>query len=553
MAAKVKAPARPACLKARQFRDAYWDGSHWRQGEYWFDERAADKAVAFFADHVRLTDAEWAGKPFVLEAWQADDIVRPLFGWKRADGTRRYRRCIVWVPRKNGKTELAAGVSILALIGDAEPGAQVYSIAKDKDQARLVFDKATRMVQMSPTLSAHLECLKPSIYCPSLNAAFKPLSGRAEGKHGLSMSGLIGDEVHEWPSGELYTFVHQSTGARRQPLEFLISTAGKRGGYGWQVWEESLRIAEDPSVDPETLVVIYAADPDDNWTDPKTWARANPNLGVSVKREYLAAECKRAQELPRLENDFRRYHLNQWTEQDVRWIPLDRWDKGAGPVAWQDLREHLKGRTCYGGLDLSSTSDLTSLKWVFPPATPDEPWRVVARFFCPADTVELRSRRDRVAYERWVREGALTATPGNVTDYPAVKAAIFEDAEHFHVAGLAIDRWNATQLAVELQEEGLPVVMFGQGFASMSAPAKELERLVLAAELHHGGHPLLRWCVGNVAIEGDAAGNIKPSKAKSSEKIDGVVSVVMGLGISTRRDAAPVNPWEDENFSLGAA
>lgn len=518
--------------------------------KYWFDERAADKAVAFFEQHLRFTEGEWAGRPFRLEPWQADDIIRPLFGWKRADGTRRYRRAFVWVPRKNGKTELAAGIALLALLGDAEPGGQVFSIAKDKDQARLVFAKATAMVQRSPSLSPLLECLKPSIYCPSLNAAFKPLSGNAEGKHGLSMSGLIGDEIHEWPSGDLYTFVHQSSVARRQALEFLISTAGKQGGFGAQVWEECLRVREDPDVDPETLVVIYAAEAEDDWADPETWAKANPNLGVSVKREYLEAECRRAQESPRLENDFRRYHLNQWTAQDVRWLPLDRWDRCAGEVAWRDLPERMAGREAWGGLDIASTSDLTALKWVFPPLEQGEPWRVVSRFFCPEASIEVRSRRDRVNYERWVREGALIATPGNVLDYSYVRQQIFADAERFRVQGLAIDRWNATQLAVELQEEGLPVVLFGQGFASMSAPSKEFERLVLAEEIAHGGQPVLRWCVGNVAVETDAAGNIKPSKAKSAEKIDGVVSTVMGIGITSRREAQPVSPWEDANFSL---
>lgn len=520
---------------------------------YWYDERAADKAVAFFSDHLRLTDGEWAGRPFRLEPWQADDIIRPLFGWKRPDGTRRYRRCFVWVPRKNGKTELAAGVSLLALLGDAEPGGQVFSIAKDKDQARLVFTKATAMVQRSATLAAHLECLKPSIYCPSLGASIKPLSGRAEGKHGLSMSGLIGDEIHEWPSGDLYTFVHQSSGARRQPLEFLISTAGRRSGYGWQVWEECLRVKEDPSVDPETLVVTYGAEADDDWTAPATWAKANPNLGVSVKPEYLAAECKRAQESPRLENDFRRYHLNQWTEQDVRWIALDRWDKCAGAVGWKDLEAKLRGRRCFGGLDLASVNDLQSLKYVFPPEAEGEPWHIVCRFFCPEASIELRSRRDRVAYERWAREGALIETPGNVADYRAIRHQLQADAELFVIEGVAIDRWNATQLAVELADDGLKVVFFGQGFASMSAPSKEFERLILSEEIAHGAHPVLRWCVGNVAVETDAAGNIKPSKAKSSEKIDGVVSTVMGLGIAPQHETVSSNPWEDETFSLARA
>jgi len=525
-------------------------------GDYWFDARAADAAVRFFSDHLCLTEGEWSGRPFALEGWQANDIIRPLFGWKRPDGLRRYRRCYVWIPRKNGKTELAAGVALLMLLGDAEQGGQVFSIASEKDQARLVFDKATAMVAKSQTLSGELVCLKPSIYCPGLNASFKPLSGKPGGKHGLSTSGLIGDEIHEWRDGELYGFIHDSEGARRQPLEFLISTAGKKGGYGEQIWDECQKILDGTIEDPETLVVVYAAGVEDDWTKPETWAKANPNLGVSKKLEALATDARRAQQLPRLENDFKRYHLNLWTEQAVRWLPIDGiddegnkfgWDHCAGAVPWTEIEKDLTGKTCFGGLDLSSTIDLSALVWWFPIQPGLEIPRVICRFFKPQMLLKAHAKRDKLPYEKWAEIGALHATPGNVIDYAFIRKQIYRDAEIFRIAhvgnykreahegGLAIDRWNATDTAIELEQHGLPVVLMGQGYASLGAPSKELERLVMSNGFHHGGHPVLRRHAQVVAIEGpDAADNIKPAKNKSTERIDGIAALVNALAIAAK-------------------
>jgi phage terminase large subunit-like protein len=536
---------------------AVWDdaGLRWREDAFWFDERAADLAVAFFPEKLCFTTGEWAGRPFVLEDWEANDIIRPAFGWKRADGTRRYRRVFVWIPRKNGKTELAAGIALLVLVGDAEEGGEVYAIASEKDQARIVFDKATAMVGKSSSLSEHLECLKPSIYCPALNASFKPLSGKPEGKHGFNMSGLVGDEIHEWKSGDLYTFIHDSSATRRQPFEFMISTAGKKGGYGEEVWEECVKIRDGVIDDPETLVVIYAAAPDDDWTDPKVWAKANPNLGKSVKLERVETDCKRARQLPRLENDFKRYRLNMWTEQTVRWLPIDAiddegnkfgWDHCIGPRPWQELEEVVRGKTCFGGLDLSSTTDLSALIWWFPIQPGLDVPVVLARFFKPQLLIKTHATRDKLPYERWVAEGALFATSGNVIDYGFIRRRIYADAEKFRVAhvgnhlrkpdegGIAVDRWNATDTAVQLEEQGLPVVLMGQGFASLSAPSKELERLVTSNGFHHGGHPVLRRHAQVVAVEDDAADNIKPAKHKSTERVDGIAALVNGIGISLR-------------------
>jgi phage terminase large subunit-like protein len=546
---------RPKALEA--YPNARFDSAHWRDGPYWYDERAASKAARFFPEHLVFSEGEWAGKPFVLEPWEEDDIVRPLFGWKRADATRRYRRAFVWVARKNGKTELAAGVALLVLLGDAEPAGQVFSIASEGDQARIVFQKATNMVVRSPTLAPKLECLNKVIYSSDLNASFRPLSGKPKGKHGLNMSGLVGDEIHEWPNGDLYTFVHDSAAARRQPLEFLISTAGQKGTHGEEVFKECQAIKAGDIEDPETLVVIYAPHEDDDWTLEATWRKANPNFGKSVKLDPFLADFKRARQLPRLENDFKRYRLNMWTDQAVRWLPISSvddegrkfgWDHCVGPIPWSapEFVERLKGKTCFGGLDLSSTTDLSALVWFFPIQDGIEVPIVLPRFWKPSDLVKEHIRRDRVPYDRFIKDRALFPTPGNVVDYAFIEKQVLDDAEQFRIAhygnqereshqgGLAIDRFNATGTAVRLQQEGIPVVLFGQGFVSLSAPAKELERLVMCNGFHHGGHPLLRRHAQSVAVEQDAVENIKPTKAKSNGRIDGIAALVNALGIAEK-------------------
>lgn len=498
----------------------------------WYDERAAEAAVQFFAKHIKFTTAEWAGRPFVLAPWQADNIIRPLFGWKREDGTRLYRRAYIEVPRKNGKTELAAGVAILCLIGDAEMGGQGYALASKESQARIVFGLAQQMIAQSPVLASKLELLKSSIYCPALNAGFFPLSGVPKGTHGLNCSFMIGDELHEWADDRLYQFVHQSTGARRQPLEFLITTAGTRRGFGWEMHSYARKVLDGVIDDPELLVVIFGADPDDDWTDEKVWHKANPNLGVSVKLSYLRSEATKAKESIRYENDFRRYHLNQWVEQDVRWLPMDKWRACAGPVEWRALAKFLRGRKCFGGLDLSATTDVTALLLMFPPGDGLEQWTALPRFFIPEARMEERVRRDRVPYDTWSGIGAIEPTPGNVVDYNRVRQRIEEDAGEYQIMAIGVDRWNSSQMVIDLQEQGAPVVWFGQGFASMSAPSKMLEGLVVSKGLAHGGHPVLEWMASNVAAKTDPAGNIKPDKAASTDRIDGIVAMIMGLGMS---------------------
>lgn len=524
----------------------------------WFDHAAADAAVTFFGRYLRHTEAEWWGKPFRLASWQEHDIIRPVFGWKRADGTRLIRVVYIEVPRKNGKTELAAGVSLLALLGDGEFGGQGYSMAVDKDQAKIVFNKAGVMVGLSPELSQMIEVYKTSLYCAELAASFKPLSSAPGSKHGFSPSFAVGDELHEWPDGELHDVVHKGMAARRQPLEVLITTAGQPHiGYGWQLHEYAQQVIAGEVEDPAFHAVIYAAGPQDDWTDPKVWAKANPNFGVSVKEDFLREECQRAIGKARKEGDFKRYHLNIWTDQVLEGIDMPAWDGKCNlrPVPL----EALAGRRCWGGLDLSSTTDLTGLVLVSPYEDGSDGYDVWAKAWMPTDRIMERVRGDRVAYDQWIAEGWIIGTEGDTVDYDAVRWCItgkgreaFEPTrqmreimpvpviEMVDLAELAIDRWNASQITTQLGADGLTVVPFGQGYGSMSGPCKELERLVGKGGINHGGNPVLRWMASCVQFDRDKRENlapVKPDRRKTAKRIDLIVALLMALGRAPKAEA----------------
>jgi phage terminase large subunit-like protein len=461
------------------------------------------------------------------------------------DGSRLIR--IVWIEigRKNGKTEWAAGASLLALLGDGEHGGQVYSMAVDKNQAKIVFNKAGVMVNYSKPLSKLITVLKTSLHCPELNASFMPLSAGSGGKHGLSPSAAIGDEVHEWTDGgELADVVHKGTAARRQPLEIYITTAGVKGiGYAWEMHELALQIERGEIKDPRMLVVRFAPPDDADWRVEETWRAANPNYGVSVKPEYMQAEFEKAKRSPLNENNFKRYHLNLWTEQVTRWLPMENSEGSYGwngcsedpgdKFLWKSLRDRMRRQSVYGGLDLALTRDLSSLCWTVPAVREGERHTFIWRFWLPAERLNAEPLARRRRYEYFAEIGALVLTPGNVTDFAAIRKAIVEDSEWFNVQWLGIDRYNAAQLASELKEQdGVPVEYFGQGFLSMSPPTKSFERLVLNGELEHGNNPVAQWMARNAAVEEDAAGNLKPTKGKAPDKIDGIVAAIMALGRS---------------------
>lgn len=521
--------------------------SLWRPkppGAY-YDNATAEAAVAFFPAFCRLTEDEWAGNPFVLEPWQAKWIIRPAFGWKRKDGTRLYRRVMIWIPRKNGKTALIAGVSHLLLLGDAVRGAECYSIASSGDQAKLVFEAASAMVAYSPELAEQYEVFEESLYVRATMSRFEFLTGKPRGKHGLKTTYLIGDEVHEWATNRLYTYVRQAMKSRREPMEWLISTAGVEDGYGVELWDESLKICEGTFDDPETLVLIWCAPPaikDEDLYTERTQREANPNYGISIRPDAIDKEAREAKQSTRSENDYKRYTLNIWVGQDERWLPMPSWNActDGGPDSWQDIAARMEGRRCFGGLDLASTKDFNALVWMFPPESEDDPserWVMLPRFWWPKASMKLAAAKSRIPFEEWERAQAFTATPGNTADHKAIEEQVLADMGRFKVEGLGIDLFNAHSIATSLTEQGVPVELIRFGMLSMSMPSKLLETLVLEERLDHGAHPLLRWMASNVAIRRDSSENYMPCKTASANKIDGIAAGVMALAMASRGPA----------------
>lgn len=501
---------------------------------YHFDDKAAAIAVAFFERLLRHSKGEWAGERFELLEWQRERVIKPLFGWKREDGSRRYRTAYIEVPRKNGKTTLCAGIALYLLTADDEPGAEVFSAAADRDQARLVFSEASHMVQQSPTLAGIAQVYRNSIVVPQTRSAYRVLSADAYTQHGLNAHGVIFDELHAQPNRDLWDVLTTATGSRRQPLTVAITTAGyDRQSICWEQHEYARQVRDGIIQDDSFLPVIFAADVEDDWLDEAVWRKANPSLGATVKLDYLRTEAKRAQASPAYQNTFRRLHLNQWTSQESRWLPMREWDACGEPF---DERM-LAGAVCYGGLDLASTSDIASLVLVFAnEAGEEECVTLLPRFWIPRDNMIERARRDRVPYDAWVRDGLMMATDGNMIDYGFIVAEIERLGEIYNIREIAFDRWGAFQVSQALSGAGFTMIGFGQGFASMAAPTKELLRLVLDGKLRHGGHPVLRWMADNMVVDQDAAGNVKANKAKSREKIDGIVAAIMGIDRAVRHE-----------------
>lgn len=511
---------------------------------FYFDTKAADMAEAFFPNFLFHTKGIWAGKPFVLLPWQRQ-VVRRVFGWKRPDGTRKYRTVYIEIPKKNGKSTFAAGIALYLLFADGEAGAEVYSAAGDRYQAGIVYETALEMVKTSAELNKRCESMRRSIFVSSTFSRYEALSREAGTKHGVNAHGIIFDELHVQKTRELWDTLTSAESSRRQPLILAITTAGwDRTSICWEVHDYAIKIRDKIIEDDEFLPVIFAAQENNDWTDPKVWRKANPSLAITVTEDYIKRKCEKAQLIPGYQNAFRRLHLNQWTEQAVRWLDLEDWDACANGI---DL-ENLSGKTCFTGLDLSSTRDLTALGMVFPPETDGEKWKLAVRFYMPADNVEKRVQESKVPYDIWVRDGHIKATPGNVVDQEFIRHDLHELGDMLNVREIAIDRWNSSYLMTRLVDDGFEVVPFGQGFASMSGPSKEFERLVVSHQMEHDGNPVMKWMLSNVAVKEDPAGNIKPDKSKSSEKIDGVVASIMALGRATFSDSESPSVYEDRGI-----
>ena len=506
------------------------DLAHGGERGLWFDDVAANHIVDFFR-FLKHSKGEWAGQPLELEPWQ-QFYLWTLFGWKRADGTRRFRTAYQEVARKNGKSTIAAGVGLYLLVADGEAGAEIYTAATKRDQARITHSEATRMVKGSPFLRQHVTAFKDNLHIKDTASKFEPLGRDENSMHGLNIHGAIIDEVHAHPTREVWDVLETATGSRRQPLMFGITTAGyDRQSLCYQLHDYTEKVLAGTVADDSFHGVIYTLDDALGWEDEAQWVKANPNLGVSVKLDDLRRKAERAKEMPAALNAFLRLHMNIWTQSVSKWLDPERWMACAGDV---DL-DALRGRTCYAGLDLASTTDVSAFVLVFPPELgTDEPYRVLCRFFIPDEAMRLRSHRDRVPYDAWVRQGWITATPGNVIDYDWILAQVDEDARMYDLQEIAFDRWGATKIIQSIEDRGLTCVQFGQGFASMNAPTKELEKLVLAGGIHHGGNPVLNWMADNAVVRIDPAGNLKPDKERSTEKIDGIVALIIGLDRALR-------------------
>jgi phage terminase large subunit-like protein len=489
------------------------------------DVSAGERVLRFFA-LLKHSKGEWAGKRFDLDDWQKFYLF-VLFGWKRADGTRRFRTAYTEIARKNGKSTLAAGVALYLFVGDDEPGAEVYCVATKRDQAKIVWSEIARMVQSSSGFRKAIKTVKDNLSCEGKHAKCEPLGSDADTLDGLNLNGAIVDELHAHKSRGVWDVITTATGSRRQPLIYAITTAGfDRQSVCFQQHEYTEKVLEGVIEDDAFFGFIASLDAGDDWQNPALWVKANPNLGVSVKLESLQEQCLKAQHDPASQNAFLRLRLNQWTSNEIRWVTYEVWDQNAGSVD----ESLLEGRTCYGGLDLASTTDTASFVLAFTPLEPGGPVILLPRFWIPSENMHLRVLRDRVPYDAWVRDGWMSATPGNVIDYDAIRKQIVSDYSRFAIRQIRFDRWGATQLSTQLAaDDGLEMVTMGQGFASMSSPMKEFMRRLQDQSIAHGGHPVLRWQASNVMARMDPAGNIKPDKAASRERIDGIVAAIMSL------------------------
>ncbi len=515
----------------------------------WFDHAKADAVVALWPDVFRLTVDRFAGKTFRLLPWQ-EIVVRLLVGWKipievldaetgepEVLHVRLFRRLLLWVPRKNGKSEFLAALALMFWVLEGVVGGEGYVFARDEDQAFTIFNKMKAMIALKAQFAADIQAHKKSLYLKPCAALFQLLTGAEDGKHGKNPTVIVGDEMHEWRSRVIEKTLRQGTGGRLQPIELYASTAGlKTNVTGVTLWDESLSILEGRVSDATTLVVVFAADPDAAWNDEAVWATANPSLGLSPTLHYLRREAAIAADNPRAQAEFKCYHLNQWVDATVRWLNMAAYDKcSKNRKGWKSAWERMKGRRCYAAVDVSSTQDVTALILLFPPEGDETKWTVVCRFWVPEETMALRVKNDRVPYDKWVAEGAMETTPGDYVDQNYPMRALQKAGEDFELLGAGFDPWNARKLMSDLQADGMDAdlqVEVRQGIPTLGEPTKEFERLIYAGQLDHGWHPVLRWMAKNAVVRFDENLNFAPAKKRSAEKIDGVIAAVMCIAVA---------------------
>lgn len=529
--------------------------------KYMFDEDKAWGAVRFFHEHLNHVKGEKARTPFILERWQ-QSVICNLHGWVNRDGTRRYREFLQYVPRKNGKTPTLAGMCLHALCFDGEFGAEVYSAASDREQASLIFKHADGMVMLDPALSKRLTVSRGvgqrTIAYKNAMSMYQVIDALPDGAHGLNIHFCAVDELHAQRNRDLVDVLQTATGARRQPMIGYITTADyMRDSICNEKYEHARSVQADPSVDPEFLPIVYEATSEDDWTTEETWKKANPNLGVSVKLEHLERECRKAQRNAAYENTFKRLHLNIRTEVDTLFIRRDVWMKCGprdgqpqDPVLWRDWAlRYLRGKTCWGGLDLGENRDLTAFVAVFPPQDGDPLWYILPWFWVPEETMRERSRTDRASYYQWVKDGFILTTPKATTDYRLVRQDITEKiASRFRFQDIGYDRYKATEIIMNLGDDGLQMVAFPMTSTVMNGPMVEIDTMVAHELANHGNNPVLTWNAMNVVVESDSNENMRPNKRKSPDRIDGFVATLIALGRAIVQESEPESPYTERGI-----
>jgi phage terminase large subunit-like protein len=532
-----------------------------------YDTSRVERVRRFSAEVCKHTKGRYAGTPFVLSDWQLNEIVAPIFGTVRYDAqhsewVRQYRLAWIEIARKNGKSELLSMLALLGLCADDEESAEVYSVAVDRDQASLVFDVARRMVELSPILSKRLVVVesRKRIIDPKTNSVYQVLPGDAGGALGTNPSMVLFDEVLTQKDRHLWDAMRQGFGTRRQPILIAATTAAyKSAKFALEEHEYGESLLRNPEMDPSRYVFIRGVPEDADWTDEGEparydesgrcvrqatgWYWSNPALGDFLRIDDLRAEATEAKIKPRAQNAFRVFRLNQWVSQASRWLDMSEWDAN-GTV--EVTREQLKGRPCVGGLDLASNFDFTAWLLVFP-GSPDDAsapgFTVLPHFWLPRSAVEKRAPM-QTALETWEREGLLTVTETATTDYAAMRAHIEQDAADFEIRAFGYDPWNAGETVTYLEDHGLTAIKVPQTAPRLNDPCKVLENAIANRQAFHGGHPILRWQADNVEAEATPDGLIKPSKAKSGDKIDGIAALINALFVAL----VPVEDDPDVTF-----
>lgn len=506
-----------------------------------FNEDKANRVVKFCEALPHIKGSQYAGKKLEMGGWQCF-ILTTVFGWVNANGTRRFKTAYIEVPRKNGKSTMSAPVALYLLSADGEPGAEVYSAATTRDQAKIVWADAKHMVDRSPGLRSHLnvETSAHSIFISKTASAFKALSKDNNGNlDGLNIHGAIIDELHGHPNRALWDVIETGTGARAQPLIWAITTAGSnRAGICYEQQSYVRKILDGVHDDPTYFGIIYSIDEGDDPFDPAVWAKANPNYGISVSPEDLARKALKAQQMAAAQNNFMTKHLNVWVNADTAWMNMQNWDKSADPSLDES---DFNGQDCIISCDLATKIDVAAkIKLFWRDIDGKRHYYAFGKYYLPEEAAD--DGRNSY-YHGWAAEGRLVLTDGSVTDHAVIEDDIRFDARKYNVVNAGFDPWQASSMMQRLQQDGLPVLEYRQTVQNMSEPMKELEALVLQGRFHFDGDPVLTWMISNVVAHIDAKENIYPRKERPENKIDGAVALIaaIGMAISIEDDSMAFN------------